>query len=65
MSKSERPPKPRPDCVWDDAHGVWRYPDDRDDAQRRADEKAAELGESNEWEQQGYRRKHTARVDRH
>ncbi|MFQ5806410.1 MAG: hypothetical protein ACE5I3_08165 [Phycisphaerae bacterium] len=64
MSNDERPPKPHPDCVWDEDHGVWRFLDDRDELQRRADELTGELGESDQWEQHGFRRRHRARVDR-
>lgn len=56
--------QPHPDCVWDAEAGVWKWPDDRDERQRQADELAAELGESGAWEQHGFRRKHTARVDK-
>ncbi|GAG50834.1 unnamed protein product [marine sediment metagenome] len=64
MSEQQRPPKPRPDCVWDAEAGVWKWPGDCDERQRKADELAAEPGESGAWEQHGFRRKHTARVDK-
>lgn len=63
MSEDARPPKPDPACVWDEQAGVWRWPDDRSDSQRAADEEAAELGENGAWEGKGFRQKHAARVD--
>jgi hypothetical protein len=63
MSNQEKPPKPHADSVWDEDAHVWVRPDDRDDRQRKADELAAELGESGAWEQHGFERKHTARVN--
>jgi len=64
MSEEDRPRKPHPDSVWDEQQQVWRSPDDRSEAQRAADEEAAKLGDSGKWEQRGFRRKHTARVDK-
>ncbi len=58
----ERPPKPDPACVWDEPNRVWLWPDDRTPEQREADELAAELAETGEWEQHGFKRTHGARV---
>ena len=59
----ERPPRPNPDCVWDEKAEVWRWPDDRSDEKRQADELAAELAQKGEWEAHGFKRTHAARVD--
>lgn len=59
----KRPPKPDPDCVWDKKARVWRWPDDRSDDQRKADDLAAELAESGDWNEHGFKRTHSARVD--
>ena len=63
MSADARPRKPHPDCSWDDQAGVWRWPDDRSEARRASDELAAEMAETGAWEDKGFRRKHSARVD--
>ena len=58
-----RSQKPNPDCVWDEKAHVWRWPDDRSDEERQADELAAELAQNGDWEAHGFKRTHAARVD--
>ena len=64
MSSEERPPKPHPQSLWDEEAQVWIWPDECDELGKASDELAAELAESSEWEKHGFRRKHSARIDR-
>ena len=63
MTKKKKPVKPHPSCVWSEAHGCWLWPDDRDAAQRAADEVAARASQSGCWAKLGFLRRHRARVD--
>ena len=62
MTEPERQKQPDPRCVWDEEAGIWRWPDDRSEEQKAADELAAKAGETGEWEKHGFKRKHSARV---
>jgi len=59
-----RPPKPHPDCVWSEKFQTWVWPDDRTPEQREADELAERASRTGKWEALGFRRTHSARVDK-
>ena len=62
MMPADRPPKPHPDCTWDEVEGLWIWPDQRTPEEKAADEEIARQAEAEPWDLEEFLERHSSDV---